>query len=459
MIDLGSRRDWLRGVSLGSSGLLLSPVLRQLQAHAAGVDARPRRFVFVVEGNGLIPEQIQPQGITRRKDNYGRSKGDSVIDRPLAGHQLPRALEPLAPYRESLSIIQGLSGRICGGGHSNNFGALGVYPGKSGPAGETIDAALAKALPGIFPHLGLGISDRPEHSVIYNISALAPGKALPTQCRPDLAYAALFGSVAEGNGKKAFDAQANLLDFMVEDVRRLERELAGPEREKLQDYLHSYEGMRDRQGKLQSLEKTLRERGPKPTKAFASDVESERLEAQFDLAAGALACGLTNVVTISSGSGDPYFSVRFRGLGIDLDKHSIGHGKGINEQTSYQLSETIRRFHMEQIARLIGKLKAMPEGDGTMFDNTLIVYLSDSAESHHSRCFDWPFVLLGNLGGRIKTGRYVEFPKYQTPGHRTIANLYQSFLHAAGAPRETFGVDDPNLKGIDTRGPLAELLA
>ncbi|MCE9534513.1 MAG: hypothetical protein K8T89_25835, partial [Planctomycetes bacterium] len=149
-----------------------------------------------------------------------------------------------------------------------------------------------------------------------------------------------------------------------------------------------------------------------------------------------------------------------QGLGIDLDKHSIGHGGSFNGKTWYDLSNIIRRFHIEQMARLAKKLEAIPEGSGTMLDNTCIVYMSDSAEQHHSRCAEWPMVILGNLGGKLKTaGRYIEYPAYARPGNKTIANLYCTFLHAAGKPRDTFGVADPGLKDFDQKGPLQDLLA
>ena len=72
----------------------------------------------------------------------------------------------------------------------------------------------------------------------------------------------------------------------------------------------------------------------------------------------------------------------------------------------------IRRFHFDLIARLAKKLESVPEGDGTMLDNTVIVYVSDGAEGHHSRCWEWPMVVLGNAGGKLKTGRYVDYPGY-----------------------------------------------
>ena len=102
----------------------------------------------------------------------------------------------------------------------------------------------------------------------------------------------------------------------------------------------------------------------------------------------------------------------------------------------------------------------MKEGDGTMLDNTLIVYLSDSGDGHHPSLKEWPVVLIGNLGGKLKTaGRYLRFPTYGAKGHRTMANLYCSLLHAAGKPRDKFGIADPGLKDLDQTGPLSDLLA
>ena len=241
-----SRRQLLTGVSLGAGATVLSPILQRLQAEVAGHVPTVRRFVFVVEGNGCPAEQIQPTDIPRQNDGRNNTINVEMHDESLAGHELSFAMEPLKPFQDRVAILQNLSGRVSGGGHSNNFGALGVYSGKSGPAGETIDAALARAQPAVFPHVGLGISSKPQNAVIYNTSATGPGRAIPIQCRPDLAYQQLFGSVATGTARKKFDVQRNLFDFLREDVRKVERNLAGPEKEKFAKYLESLETLRVR---------------------------------------------------------------------------------------------------------------------------------------------------------------------------------------------------------------------
>ncbi|MCA9080865.1 MAG: DUF1552 domain-containing protein, partial [Planctomycetaceae bacterium] len=454
-----NRRDWLRGCTLGTSTMLLAPFLRRLHAEQGG-KRHPGRFVFVIEGNGFDPYQAQPATIPRQKNAQSQNSVETLQDIALAEHELSEAMQPLNEFKDRLTVVQGLSSRVCGGGHSNNFGALGVYSSKAGALDETIDLALSRQLPAIFPQVGLGISDKSEHSIIYNTSACGPGKKVPTQCRPDLAYQQLFGSVAQGAAAEAFQAKTNLLDFMVDDVRRLEQRLNAFEREQLGNYLSSYEAMRQRQSMLQERATTLSTHCPPTKDIFFSDVETDRLQAQFEIGAAALISGLTNVLTLASGCGDPYFSVKFTGLGIDFGKHGIGHGGSYNGMTHTQLSTKIRQFHFELLAQLARKLREMPEGDGSMLDNTVIVYLSDAAEGHHSRCWEWPLVILGDLGGRLKTrGRFLCYPAYGATGHRTLANLYTTFLHAVGDHRDRFGLPDPNLQDLDQNGPLAELLA
>ena len=325
--------------------------------------------------------------------------------------------------------------------------------------GETIDGALAKHLGGIFPHVGLGISKRLETNIIYSISAWAANKALPIMCKPDQAYNTLFGSVAGGSAAQDFAAKNNLLDFLKDDLKRVEQRLAGEEREQLGAYLETFETLRNRQSRLNEIQHTLREKGPVVNDKYKSAVETDRLDAQFDLGAAALVCGLTNVLTLSSAAGVRDFDITFKGLGLDIDKHGIGHGGSYQGKTWSDLYNIIRRYHFDLIARLCKKLESVKEGDGTMLDNTLIIYLSDGAEGHHSRCWEWPMVLLGNLGGKLKTGRYVDYPGYAQKGHRTTANLYTTLLNLAGSKRDTFGMTDPVLKDFDQTGPLTELLA
>ena len=463
-----TRRQFLESASAALGGLLLSPVLAQIKAQAAGAKLPPR-FVFVVEGNGLPPNQITPKGFKRGNVPVKVPNMQGVpqlVNESLTDKELPESLHPIKPWQDRLTIVNGLSGRIAGGGHSNNFGALGAHNcnggvGTSGaPAGETVDVAIGKALGGVFPHFGIGISDRKEHDIIYNCSAWGKGQPTPTICKPMTAYNTLFGSVAGGNSKSEFNAKTNLLDFLICDVKKLEKEVPSSEREKLYSHLKGYEDMRNRQSRLGEIEDTLRKNAPEVTDKYTSDVESDRLDAQFDIGAAALIGGLTNSLTIASGVGDPFFSVTFSGLGIGVGKHTIGHGGGFEGLSSADLYVKIRKYHFNLMADFMKKLEAVPEGDGTMLDNTVIVYFSDAAESHHSRCGQWPFVLIpGKITGLVG-GRYIDFPYYSADGHRETGNLFTTLLHLAGDKREYFGDHDAMLKGnAQADGPLDVLFS
>jgi hypothetical protein len=181
-----SRRRFLKGVSLGAGATFLGPILDSLEAQAAGkVPASARRVVFMIESNGLFPHHVQPKGLDRPKGG-----ADKLIDLALDKYELSDAISPLAPFKNQMTLIQGLSGRICegSGGHSTNYGGLGFYSGNVGPVGQTIDCAIADVYAGPIPHVGLGIQKHPDVTVHYSVSATAPGKPLPIHCKPDLSF-------------------------------------------------------------------------------------------------------------------------------------------------------------------------------------------------------------------------------------------------------------------------------
>ena len=168
--------------------------------------------------------------------------------------------------------------------------------------------------------------------------------------------------------------------------------------------------------------------------------------------------GLTNVVTVHADGLDSVYS----GIGVGNNVHAIDHGAGYATLSSQDCRDAIRTFHIELIAGMATKLSKVPEGDGTMLDNTVIVYTSDNAANHHSYGFDWPMFVLGNLGGKLKSkGRYLAYPRYGNQGHHhTICNWFTTLCHLAGVPQDLFGQPDMALgKAEDQAGPLSELLA
>ena len=458
-----NRRTFFRGASLGIGGLYLAPFIRQLDA--ASDNSRPARVVFFVQGNGVYPAEIQPKGIDRPKTP------STLEDRVLSNHDLAMSIKPVAPWVKKMTMLHGLSGRIARGSHNMGFAALGCWPMKKKDYGETIDAAMARKLNGIYKHIGLGVSNRAS-SLTYNLTSAGRGKALPTLLNPVVAHKQFYAAGAKGSARKDFDVDTNLLDFMADDVKRMASRLDGSEKLKLEKYLAAFESMSGRQSKLASMSKQIANATPSINPKLGNIVQTktgptgvfDRLEAQFNIAAGTLIAGLTNVVTISAGAGPDRIGLDCTGSEIGkgngfIGAHGIGHGGSAAGLSSTECHALIRRKCLEKLAKFLRTLEAVPEGDGSMLDNTLVIYMSDSAEGHHPLCIEWPFILIGDLGGRLKLGdRYLRYPHYGNQGHRTIANLYVSLLNAVGEQVDSFGVADSAIKDLDQTGPLTEIM-
>jgi len=217
-----NRRSVLKGLSLGAGSVLLPAMVRQLHTQT-DTASMPRRFVFVLQNNGFQPWAAQPKGRPWKRENGP----DGVVDLSLDDLELSKDLSPLTAHKKRVTILQRLQGKHCDPFHGGGYAALAGSPKSKRPLATTIDAALARKFPGVFPMVGLGLksSDQNNVNTVYICSAWKANMPIATQCNPDVAFRQLFGSVAAGNARRDFDARSNLLDFMKEDVRRVRREI------------------------------------------------------------------------------------------------------------------------------------------------------------------------------------------------------------------------------------------
>lgn len=446
-----NRRKLLKGVTAGTAAYLFAPLLKTFADQAAGTYQLPRRVIFVLFDNGFYESACQPVGIPLG--------GDRVRQLPLADHALPHDLEPFTPYKDRLTVVQGLRGAHLTPNHGAGFGALSGLSGGVGEdkfrrvVGESIDAAVARAVPSVFPILVLGVAaGKGGPTTALCSSAWGAGRPIAAQCRPELAYESLFGAV--GADRNDFALRRNLLDFVGEGTQQLRSQLAGPEREQLDYHLEAIEALSKRDGQLAQMQDigTLRRHAPK-LPATPPERMTDILASQCDIAAAALITGLTNVVTITSGLcrlGTSYSGISNTGT------HSLGHNN-FDPETNLAGREVLsryRRYLAEQVAGLLRQLQRVREGNGTMLDNTVLVFTSDSANRQHTAGENWPFVLIGNLGGRLRTNQFVGYPLRESgqgegpwgghgtapPSNPTINALYCTLLHAMGKPRETFNL-------------------
>ena len=114
-------------------------------------------------------------------------------------------------------------------------------------------------------------------------------------------------------------------------------------------------------------------------------------------------------------------------VGVNEGHHTITHHQ--NKPECWPRSRAINTFHIEQFAYLLGKLKSIKEGDGTLLDNCMIAYGSGNGDGNRHNHDDLPVLLAGKGGGTIKTGRHIRYPR-ETP----LNNLWLAMLDRMGAP-------------------------
>jgi hypothetical protein len=187
----------------------------------------------------------------------------------------------------------------------------------------------------------------------------------------------------------------------------------------------------------------------------------EALVLQAEIATAALLAGLTNVAVISIGSGDGYWGNEYPSLEALYPGQTVIGGHDLRHSGNPDALNVLHEVtqHRRRPARAYGPRPSpiAPEPGGTMLDNTLLVYISDNGEKHHSNAEEWATLLVGgdNLGFKTD-GRSVAYPRSGQANNRQTSNLFNTILHSVGAPTDDFG----HLGAEQTRvakGPLAEL--
>lgn len=400
----------------------------------------PRRVIFFLQNHGFDPLTCLPKGLEESCD--------------LDGVTLEKPMQALEPYKSRMHIITGLHGRHTNPGHSAYFGALGAYRGGTGvpPSAATIDYVLGQALPPtILPPLGIGMESLDSmraRPTLATLSASGPNQPVPMYCDPNLLYGALFGSIAEGAIQQQFRARSQALLEVERMAQWKAKGLPQSEAERYGTYVRGFGELNGLNEKLSRISERLKRFAPKLDERYLRPAfETDWHDALLEIGIAALQANLTNVLTIASGCGEYFGS--WKGLGIS----ETGHGLGHLEQPDNEIWTKIRQYNCAMLVKLIKALEATPEGAGSMMDHSLIVYSSNNAEKQHSEGAAWPFVLIGNAGGRFKTGRYSHVAE------RPINDLYTTLLHGVGAPVDRFNMDK-NLAAIHQSrlGPIEGLL-
>lgn len=473
-----TRRALLASAGLGAATALVGPLASRL---AQAGSALPRRFVFVVEGNGYEPVTV----LTRA----ARAEIDATAHEPVGskrwwyrdyGHDTPLqtsaedwssapALGALATpeLTEQAAVLLGLSSRIAGGGHSSSHGALASARTIGGvPGGQTIDAWLA-AVPRVrgdapYDAVRLGVGSNTGEALDFGTCAFARGRAAPLVLRPSSAFDALFGSVGVAGSRAAFGRRRALLDYAHGDIDAALQSFPGSsdERAKLEAYLAAVETLTDRHERILGMESDLeasRPEAPGTNPLYGSGDPLDRFRAHLELATAALMGELTHVAVIGCGTGGD-FDLTYPTVSPNVSRHDMHHGSAGSADLRQRIHE-VTRLQVEAVAAMASDLAAIPEigADGSMLDHTVIVFLGDNGEQHHSTASEFPIVVMGGAAlGLELGGRTVAYPGIDAGGHRQLSNLWNTLGYAAGEALDDFGAEGPARRA---EGPLAELLA
>ena len=431
-----NRRKMFRGMAATAVTAPLFPGLAQ----AAPAKKKLKRVIFFLQNQGFDPYTAIP------KDLKEAASLDSFdFQEPI------KALEPL---KDKIHIINGLHGLHTSPSHSAFFGALGGYRGGIGspPRGATIDHVISQHLPEtILPHLCIGMDSLPNmqsRPTLATLSATGPGKPIFMHSNPQDLYQSLFGSISTGEVRERYEARSNVLQSVERIALQNSRGLPEDEKERYSGYVDGFRDMNGLRGKLANISDHLKKFAPQYGGKFTNpEFETDWHDSLLELGISALKSGITNTLTIGSGRGEIFGA--WRGLGIDQQGHNLGHMK----QPDNPIWVKIRQYNCRMLVKLVKELESMPEGDGNMMDNSLIVYTSNNADKQHTSGANWPFILIGNPEGPIKTGQFTQMEK------RPINDLYTTLLHAVGMPVDRFNMEKSLAANYHSKaGPIETLL-
>ena len=432
-----NRRNVLKGLAAAAVAGPMLPGVAQ-----AAKKGSPKRVIFFMQNQGFDPATAIPAGM--------KASGS------LAKVKLPEPIEALEPYKERLHIINGLHGVHTSPSHSAFFGALGGYRGSDGvpPSGPTIDYTLSKALPEtLLPHLCIGmdsLENMKAKPTVANLSASGAGQPIFMHSNPNHLYQMLYGGISQGTIRKRHEAQSSMFDRIEQLAAAKGGALPGADKQRYGQYVQGFgdiNGLRERLGKVSSH---LRRFAPEVDDAYANpEFETDWHDRLLDLGISALKSGITSVLTIGSGRGEIFGS--WKGVGVEQQGHNLGHMK----QPNNPIWIKIRQYNSRMLVKLMQELESVPEGSGTMMDNTLIVYTSNNADYQHTSGKNWPVMLLGNYDGAFKTGCFT-----QLDGKRPLNALYTSILRASGVEVDRYNMSEKMAAKFDSStGPLKEVLA
>ena len=414
---------------VGLSAAVLPFILNLPSLGFAQGRRRKQRLIVLFSPNGVVPRTFWP-------DEEGES------------FKLKESLEPLEPLKDRSLILHGLCDRIRGDGdnHMRGIGCLltgtelfpgNIQGGSHTPAGWSSGISIDQEIRGHlqsdpatrtrFGSLELGVLVPERADTWTRMSYAGPNRPLAPIDDPYQLFHKLYGRVEDRESLKS------VLDDLREDMRKLRGELAREDRRLLEEHA---QWVRDMEKELASTPDDIGHAVPELEKGIEEKTENmPRLsKMQIDLLVGSFAADFARVATLQYTNS--VGGARMRWLGVDEGHHSLSHKPDSDGKAQEKLTR-INRWYCEQLVYLARKLADTPEpgGEGSLLDNTLIVWTNELGKGNSHTLNDIPFVLVGG-GLDFRTGRSIKYRR--APHNRLLLSLAHGFGHRI----ERFGNPD-----------------
>jgi hypothetical protein len=380
-----------------------------------------------------------------------------------AGFELSRPLLSLQNFYDQVVVVSNLAHLNAGPGPDDPGGQHGRAPsvflngarpkrtrGEEVRAATTADQLAAAAIGQDTPLPSLELATEDMSGLIgacdagfsctymNTISWRTPTTPLPPEINPRIVFNLLFGEGSNAAERRSrLQRERSILDALRGEANRLNTNLGANDRNRMAEYLDS---VREIERRIQLAERP----GGSAVNAPASptgipDDHEDHSKLMIDLMALAFEADITRVVSFMMAREVSYRT--FPKIGVSDPFHPVSHHQDKVEQLEKYTK--VNAYHVSLAAYLFDKLKSKKDGDGTLFDHSLVLYGSSLSNGNVHSVNPLPTFVAGGANGKMKGGRHLKYPE-NTP----MSNLLLSILHKAGVNQETLG---------DSTGPLAEV--
>ena len=421
------RRTVLRGLGVTVALPLLDSMVPAAKALAQTPAAPLSRFGFIYVPHGSIMREWTP---AQEGTNF----------------EFSQILRPLEPFRKDLTVLSNLS-NYGENGHSvsSAMWLSGTFPAKGSviKLGTTADQYIAKkiGLESTYPSMEFATEDHSSHlgscagdflcSYMSTISWASASQPLPMEINPRVVFERMFGGdrATPAERRARLERNTSILDAVMQSANDLKLQVGPRDRTRVTEYM---DNVREIERRIVQAEKQRNETGIEapPTPVGIPENWEEHVMLMFDLMHLAFQGNLTRVTSFMMAR--ELSTLSYPQIGVADGHHPVSHNNNIPEQVAKKIKIDI--YHLDLFSQFLDKLKATPDGDGSLLDHSLFLYGSGMTNGNAHDHENLPALLVGGGAGTHKGNRHVRMAK-STP----LSNLMVSLMDKAGYNTDKFG--------------------